>query len=214
MGFEPMWKINPLLVKSQVQSANSGHIPSLLLLMNKEKLIDLYINQNLSQRDIAKQENVSQTTVRWWLTKYGIKRNKDNISLELKGKERKCPQCKEIKQPSEFYFQSYTNSKKKGRQGSWCKICLNKSVTVRQRKYKQLAIDYKGGKCQVCSYNKYQGALEFHHLDPSEKDTEMSKFSRSPLDDLGKKELDKCVLLCSNCHREEHGRLNGSLVSD
>lgn len=33
-----------------------------------------------------------------------------------------------------------------------------------------MAVQYKGGKCCVCGYNKYLGALEFHHLNPNEKD--------------------------------------------
>ena len=83
---------------------------------------------------------------------------------------------------------------------------MNRQVVLRQRKYKQQALDYKGGKCQVCGYCKYQGALDFHHLDPSQKDIEMSRFSKFPLSEDGKKELDKCILLCANCHREAHAK--------
>ena len=63
-----------------------------------------------------------------------------------------------------------------------------------------------GGECSHCGYSKYVGALEFHHVDPKEKDFGISGKV------LGweriKKELEKCVLLCSNCHREEHDRLS------
>jgi len=81
---------------------------------------------------------------------------------------------------------------------------MSKQVIERQRKYKQQAVDYKGGKCQNCGYSKYLGALEFHHLDPTQKDFEMSKFTKSPLGDFAKEELNKCILLCANCHREAH----------
>jgi predicted HNH restriction endonuclease len=73
----------------------------------------------------------------------------------------------------------------------------------RQRERKQEAINYKGGKCQLCGYDKYKGALEFHHIDPTKKDFALSAGRLTSLEKL-KPELDKCVLLCANCHREVH----------
>jgi 5-methylcytosine-specific restriction endonuclease McrA len=72
------------------------------------------------------------------------------------------------------------------------------------RNLKQLMVEYKGGCCQKCGYNKYKGALEFHHTDPSQKDFTPSRLKRYKFNDLVKKELDKCMLLCSNCHKEIH----------
>ena len=65
-------------------------------------------------------------------------------------------------------------------------------------------IEYKGGSCTRCGYNKYQGALDFHHLDPKEKDFNPGHLKKYKFDDKIKKELDKCILVCSNCHREIH----------
>lgn len=86
---------------------------------------------------------------------------------------------------------------------SSCKDCFNKMIKTRQNSVKQQCVDYKGGKCQKCGYNKCIAALEFHHLDPREKDINISKIK---LIDINKytSELDKCILLCSNCHRETH----------
>jgi len=70
-----------------------------------------------------------------------------------------------------------------------------------------MAVEYKGGCCQVCGYDKYQGALEFHHKDPSEKDFSLSSKGHCKAWVKVKKELDKCVLVCSNCHREIHARI-------
>ena len=53
---------------------------------------------------------------------------------------------------------------------SYCKECSNVQTLTRQRNLKKDAINYKGGKCVSCGYNKCQGALEFHHIDPNEKD--------------------------------------------
>lgn len=81
------------------------------------------------------------------------------------------------------------------------------AVTKRRRKIKQLAVEYKGGCCVRCGYNKYFGALEFHHLDPSKKDFSLSAKGHCIGWDKVKKELDKCILVCSNCHKEIHGEI-------
>ncbi len=70
---------------------------------------------------------------------------------------------------------------------------------------KQKLVEYKGGKCVSCGYNKYIGALGFHHLDPNQKDFQISGKSIS-FDKL-KAESDKCILLCHNCHAELHAGL-------
>lgn len=71
-----------------------------------------------------------------------------------------------------------------------------------RRNIKKRLIEYKGGKCQICGYNKCQEALDFHHIEPSEKDYTISGGTKS-FETL-KKEVDKCVLVCANCHREIH----------
>lgn len=85
-----------------------------------------------------------------------------------------------------------------------CSKCATEAVTKRRRKIKQLAIEHLGGCCTICGYNKYQGALEFHHLDPTKKDFVISLKGHCRSWIEIKKELDKCILLCSNCHREVH----------
>jgi predicted HNH restriction endonuclease len=80
---------------------------------------------------------------------------------------------------------------------------LSYATTKRRRKIKLFAIDYKGGKCQVCGYNHCAGALDLHHVKGEKKfliSTDAYLHSWKAI----KAELDKCVLLCSNCHRELH----------
>lgn len=86
---------------------------------------------------------------------------------------------------------------------SRCKDCFNKYCIDRWKKRKIKAIEYKGGKCECCSYDKFYGALEFHHLDPSEKDADWGKMRLWNWDKI-KLELDKCICVCANCHREIH----------
>lgn len=87
---------------------------------------------------------------------------------------------------------------------------------------KQLMLQGFGSKCQICGYNKCQKALEFHHINPNEKELTLSSGVFSW--ELTKTELKKCICVCSNCHREIHDGLvqvdtskqyfDESLVSD
>lgn len=78
-------------------------------------------------------------------------------------------------------------------------------TTEWRQKLKLRAIEYKGGACLVCGYSKSVRALHFHHLDPSQKDFNISAFKKAW--NKLTSELDKCVLLCSNCHAEVHDDL-------
>ncbi len=61
--------------------------------------------------------------------------------------------------------------------------------------------------CCKCGYNKCSNALEWHHVDGDNKINEPSNILRYSLDDY-LKEIEKCILLCSNCHREYHENIN------
>ena len=65
------------------------------------------------------------------------------------------------------------------------------------------AIRYKGGCCQMCGYNECIGALDFHHIDPSTKEASWSQMRKMSMENMIK-ELDKCILVCANCHRKIH----------
>ena len=84
-----------------------------------------------------------------------------------------------------------------------CKNCHNKEQIERYRNYKKQAVEYKGGKCERCGYDKCLAALDFHHLDSSKKDSNWKKMRAWKFEKI-KKELDKCQLVCRNCHSEIH----------
>ena len=110
-----------------------------------------------------------------------------------KNKNRICQRC----------GKHFVVDKSKGNAGVYCSSCR---TTLRRQKIIQKAIEYLGGKCMKCGYNKNIAALEFHHKNPTEKDFTISRNSASKKWDIIQLELDKCDLLCSNCHREEHAK--------
>src|SRR6185437_5091661 len=59
-----------------------------------------------------------------------------------------------------------------------CKQCRMDRVARRRRRVKEILVADAGGRCRLCGYDKYLGALEFHHLDPKEKRLEMMEFQR------------------------------------
>lgn len=85
-----------------------------------------------------------------------------------------------------------------------CKKCNVEAVVRRRKKVRVDLIAYKGGKCERCGYNKCSAALELHHKDPSQKEFSLSAGGITRNWEKAKKEADKCLLLCANCHREEH----------
>ena len=107
-----------------------------------------------------------------------------------------CPKCKESKSLNEFYRRRMDKNP-----SSYCKLCTTLQTVARQQEMKRKAVAYKGGKCQVCGYFKCQAALEFHHT--GQKDFTIANSALSSFEKI-KKELDKCVMLCANCHREKH----------
>jgi hypothetical protein len=80
------------------------------------------------------------------------------------------------------------------------------SAVIKWRKRtKQKIVESMGGCCQVCGYFKCEAALELHHIDSSKKDFSFGSVRANPQSaDLIKTELKKCILLCSNCHKEIH----------
>jgi hypothetical protein len=80
-----------------------------------------------------------------------------------------------------------------------------KAVTTYRQRIKLKALKYKGNKCVICGYDRCSRALQFHHLDPVQKDFSVSRVTRRWRSI--KPELDKCILVCANCHAEIHDGL-------
>ena len=112
-------------------------------------------------------------------------------SLHIKDKMNVCKDCSKEYKPGH------------GKLKDICSTCYRLAY---RNKTKQKAVEYKGGCCSVCGYDKYIGSLQFHHVYPENKSFVISDFGFNKFDSLVD-ELDKCILVCSNCHGEIHGGL-------
>ena len=81
---------------------------------------------------------------------------------------------------------------------------INARKKVRTDEQKQKAVEYLGGKCQQCGLEDIcVNVFDFHHRDPKEKSYDISTKRYRNFESI-KQELDKCDLLCANCHRRKH----------
>lgn len=87
-----------------------------------------------------------------------------------------------------------------------CCSCSVEYASNYRKRMKQRAVDYKGGSCEGCGYNNSIVALTFHHRDPLLKEYELSGTGLCKSWNRLVIELDKCQLLCFNCHHELHER--------
>lgn len=143
------------------------------------------VAEGLTQPQIAKRCSCSRNAIRYWLKKYGLKTQVPDPLIH------KCT-CGET-DPTKFY----------GRCKTRCKACQNIENVKRVRTYKEEAICTLGGKCVRCGYDKCIAAFDFHHKDLTEKDPDFAKMKNWSFE-RKKSEVEKCELLCANCHREEH----------
>jgi hypothetical protein len=130
-----------------------------------------------------------------------------------------CSKCKISKPATKEFF--YIKRAKLDNLDSWCKSCHKKyqeknfeSHRIRNKNYhkkcKKRAIEYLGGQCQCCGFKKAMSVLQFHHRDPAEKEGDFKKI-RGMSPEKRKEELDKCDLLCANCHFGFHA---GAVIYD
>lgn len=124
-------------------------------------------------------------------------------SINYENSTKKCGKCQIHKPFSEFNKGKYKHHP----YACYCKSCMTEQTLLRMYKFKIDCIKYKGGKCVRCGYDKCPAAFDFHHIDRTKKEFLISKYKSNKINDKVRAELDKCELLCSNCHREEHTKI-------
>lgn len=157
-----------------------------------EEQLAAYISERKSIREISALSGKGYGTIRYWLDKYGLKTKPKREKTDLKV----CIACGETEQ-SKFY----------PRRIEKCIKCHNIDGANRQTAARNLMVQERGGKCSICGYNRCIAALEFHHTDKSRKSPSFTYIRGWSLENI-RKELEECILVCSNCHREiEHPNL-------
>lgn len=158
--------------------------------MEKIKLEEL-IEEGLSQRQIVERLGVPQSTLRWWLNKHHLKTRHNRYNRKDEHSQYKCV-CGENNKDNFFPSKKFI-----------CKVCHSRYTKNLYTGKKIRAVEFLGGKCLCCGYNKCMASLDFHHVDSSEKQAEGSNMRHWSWERiLG--ELKKCVLVCRNCHGEIH----------
>ena len=155
-------------------------------------------------RDITKVKNTTISDIVRPLNLGGnsIKKLTPKLIEEIQAKYNEIGNLKKV---VKLYHISFERLSKVIKHGKKKKVSNTEAVESWRKRKKKALVEYKGGKCQCCGYSKCIEALEFHHLDPNIKSFTISGKSKS-FNSL-KSEVDKCILVCSNCHKEIHAGL-------
>jgi 5-methylcytosine-specific restriction endonuclease McrA len=168
--------------------------------VNRDRLSEL-VEAGATQREIAAEFGVSQGTVKHWLAKFGLR------SRNAPGRRRVHPPAEPgVDTVRSFCARHGMTRFRRDRRGSYrCARCQSDAVAARRRQIKAILVKEAGGRCRLCGYDRYAGALQFHHLDPGAKRFSLSVRGLTRSLEKAREEASKCVLLCSNCHAEVEG---------
>jgi transposase len=168
--------------------------------IKRERLEEL-VEAGMTIAEIAAEVGRSKGTVRHWLGRYRLTtRHGRGRAARLTARAAKDAGIVTVTMTcihhgeTEFFLE--------GRGYYRCKRCRSDAVTRRRRKVKTILVAEAGGRCAICGYDGCIGALEFHHLDPSEKRLGVSYGGLAHALETLRAEAAKCVLLCANCHAE------------
>ena len=175
--------------------------------MEKIKLEEL-IGKGLSTQGIANEMNLGQTTVRYWLRKFGLNTQFPSRDKAFKDcvNGKKCKWCNSsLTGAQHMYCSPNCKSKYNYSIDNLGNTNTNHSQKERSKNRKLRLIELKGGSCKNCGYCKNYSALCFHHRNPEDKVfcIDSRKLSNTNWDSI-LIESNKCDLLCANCHSELH----------
>lgn len=168
--------------------------------MDRTKL-EKEVGRGLSIAQLAARFGCSKATVRYWLRKHGL-RTQNPPRRESTRAAREARAAGDATLLQDCFRHGPTVFVRESSGYFRCKLCRVDAVTARRRRAKELLVAEAGGCCQVCGYAKYPGALQFHHIDPTEKRFAFGRRGLAMSIDGFREEMRKCVLLCANCHAE------------
>ena len=166
--------------------------------VDREALAAL-VEEGLTIQEMATALSLGPASVRHWLTKYGLRTQRSRFYPGAAGR-----QAAVVRRCARHGYTAWVLSGSKRRYR--CKRCRVEDVTARRRRVKQTLIEEAGGRCVLCGYDRYPGALQFHHLDPGQKVFALSDQGLARSLEKAREEARKCVLICGNCHAESRRR--------
>lgn len=153
------------------------------------------VEQGLSVREIAVTCSLSPTAVRYWLRRFELRTQPSRYA------RRDGPKPHELLR--ECRTHGWTVFRRMGRAGGYrCSRCTATRVADRRRRVKEILVAEAGGACRLCGYDRYAGALHFHHPDPEKKRFQLAERGMTRSLSRSREEAKQCVLLCANCHAE------------
>jgi transposase len=156
--------------------------------------LESLIREGMSIGEIAEAVGRSKATVRHWLRKLGLTtRQADRLRTMNDHQDRLLLDCS---------LHGRTVFRRRPGGGYRCLKCRSAAVARRRRRIKEILVAEAGGACSVCGYHRYVGALQFHHLYPPGKTFSLGQRGVARSLAKARREVEKCVLLCSNCHAE------------
>jgi len=158
--------------------------------IEQERLAAL-VEAGMTIAEIAAEVGLSKATVRHWLRKYGL-RTQNGVGTRAPGVGSAAREAGQLHIELECSRHGATEFILEGRGRYRCKRCRVESVVRHRRKVKAQLVAEAGGCCRICGYDGYIGALEFHHIDPSEKLHEVSKYGVTLSLDAARTEAAKC----------------------
>lgn len=166
--------------------------------IDPETLAEL-VARNLTVREIAAELDRSTATVRHWLTKHGL----ETTAAARRRAGRAVPSGHRFVAVCVRHGRTRFVVRRDGT--SACLRCRTAAVVERRRRVKQRLVDRAGGACVLCGYDRYAGALHFHHVDPATKRLALGGRGLTHSWRMLTDEAAKCALLCANCHAEVEG---------
>jgi transposase-like protein len=156
------------------------------------------VAQGLSTREIAARFDVSQSTVRHWLREYGF----TTLAAELRRERRDAQRDRAALRALRCRRHGLTEFRLEARGSYRCMKCRSENVANHRRRQKATLVAEAGGRCELCGYDRHIGALHFHHRDPATKSFTIAARGMTRSLAAARAEMQKCVLLCGNCHAE------------
>jgi transposase len=161
--------------------------------------LEPFVAEGLTLAQMAERLEVSVSTVRYWLGRH-------ELATAYSMRAGALPDERPATITRECRHHGLVTFARTGTAGHYrCMKCRAEAVVARRRTIKQVLVREAGGACRLCGYDRYLGALEFHHLDPAEKEFNIARRGISRSIDRARAEARKCILLCSNCHAEVEG---------